>query len=122
MITFEKGDKGEGDLRVILNGHWIHMTELAEMVVQLCKNEEIDDMYPKYRCLVPIEGVWDMDKNRPMRCRKTKAEHNGHTGHNFFPFKGGQKLIDFFQECYNAGEVTDDILRKFKLGQYRPDR
>jgi len=44
MITFEKGKKAEGDLIVKINGHQLTYRELAEICVQLCKNE--DKIYP----------------------------------------------------------------------------
>ncbi len=42
---------------------------------------------------------------------------------NIYPkprFRGGQMLIDFLQEVYNKGDVTDELLKKYKLGDYRP--
>ena len=44
MITFEKGKKAKGDLIVKINGHQLTYRELAEICVQLCKNE--DKIYP----------------------------------------------------------------------------
>ena len=44
MITFEKGKKAKDDLIVKINGHQLTYRELAEICVQLCKNE--DKIYP----------------------------------------------------------------------------
>ena len=44
MIEYSKGNKAEGDLIVRVNGHQLTFKELAEICVQLCKNE--DKIYP----------------------------------------------------------------------------
>ena len=44
MIEYTKGKKAEGDLIVRVNGHQLTFKELAEICVQLCKNE--DKIYP----------------------------------------------------------------------------
>ena len=44
MIEYTKGNKAEGDLIVRVNGHQITFKELAEICIQLCKNE--DNNYP----------------------------------------------------------------------------
>ena len=44
MIEYIKGKKAEGDLIVRINGHQITYKELAEICIQLCKNE--DKIYP----------------------------------------------------------------------------
>ena len=44
MIKYTKGNKAEGDLIVRVNGHQITFKELAEICIQLCKNE--DNNYP----------------------------------------------------------------------------
>ena len=35
-------------------------------------------------------------------------------------YLGGQMLINFVQDVYNSKEITDEILRKYSLGKYRP--
>ena len=82
MIEFLPGNKGPGDKKVLWNGIQVVMTDIAEIVNQLCKNEDIIYPKPKYR--------------------------------------GGQMLIDFIQEVYTAGEITDDICKRYRLGKYRP--
>ena len=44
MIKYTKGNKAEGDLIVRVNGHQLTFKELAEICIQLCKNE--DKIYP----------------------------------------------------------------------------
>lgn len=82
MIEFLPGNKGPGDKKVLWNGIQVVMTDIAEIVNQLCKNEDI--IYPKPK------------------------------------FRGGQMLIDFIQEVYNEGGLTDDICKRYRLGDYRP--
>ena len=59
-----------------------------------------------------------MDDIGKIVCQLCKNEDN------IYPrdkgYRGGQMLIDFLQEVYHEGEVTDGLLRKYKLGKYRP--
>jgi len=82
-IVFEPGAKGPGDMKVIWNGIQVTFMDMAEIVNQLCKNEDIIYPKPKYR--------------------------------------GGQMLIDFMQEVYDNGEITDDICQRYRLGKYKPN-
>jgi len=84
MIRFEKGRKHPDDKKVFWNDIPVEMPDIAEIVLQLCKNE--DNIYPKT---------------------------NG-------KLMGGQMLLFFLQEVYNNGAVTDALLKRYRLGQYRP--
>lgn len=35
-------------------------------------------------------------------------------------FRGGQMLLDFLQEVYDNGKISDDVMRKYRLGEYKP--
>lgn len=35
-------------------------------------------------------------------------------------FRGGQMSKDFLDEVFQKREITDDMLRRYKLGKYRP--
>jgi len=43
-IVFEPGVKGPGDMKIIWNGIQVTFLDIAEIVNQLCKNEDI--IYP----------------------------------------------------------------------------
>jgi hypothetical protein len=101
MIRFEKGNKHPLDKKVFWNDIQVKMDDIGIIVNQLCKNEE--NIYSPLKCKY---------------CRKPVEECNIY--HKFTPFKGGQMLIDFLQEVYNTGKVSDKLLRKYKLGEYRP--
>ena len=77
MITYCQGYKHPDDVKVCINDHVITFRELAEITVQLIKNE--DNIYPKPK------------------------------------FKGGDMLIDFLNECMDAREVREDIIKRYKL-------
>lgn len=47
MITYCKGYKHPDDIKVCINDHVITFKEVAEVIVQLIKNE--DNIYPKPR-------------------------------------------------------------------------
>lgn len=102
MIRFEKGNKHPLDKKIFWNDIQVKMDDIGKIVCQLCKNEE---------------GIYN-----PKLCKYCQKIRTGHdiNRHLFTPYKGGQMLIDFLQEVYNEGEVTDGLLRKYKLGKYRP--
>jgi hypothetical protein len=35
-------------------------------------------------------------------------------------YKGGQMLLDFLQEVYDSGGITDELCKKYRLGDYKP--
>ena len=37
-------------------------------------------------------------------------------------YKGAQMSKDFFEEIFQKREITDDMMRRYKLGKYRPNR
>lgn len=37
-------------------------------------------------------------------------------------YRGGQMLIDLLQDVYNEYEISDRILREYRLDKYRPDK
>jgi len=84
MIRFEKGSKHPLDKKIFWNDIPVEMPDIAEIVNQLCKNE--DNIFPK---------------------------NNGR-------LMGGQMLLFFLQEVYNNGAVTDALLKRYRLGSYRP--
>ena len=45
MISYEQGRKSPNDKIVLVNGHQITLKEVAQIVIQLCKNE--DEIYPQ---------------------------------------------------------------------------
>ena len=99
-IEFLPGNKGPGDMKILWNGIQVKMDDIAEIVNQLCKNE--DGLFSKLRC-------YD--------CRFTPEPC---VTHRCRTYDGGQMLINLLQEVYDTGAVTDAILRKYKLGKYRP--
>ncbi len=49
MIEFKEGVKAEGDKKVLWNGVQVKFLEIAEIVDQLCKNEDLIYPRPKFR-------------------------------------------------------------------------
>ena len=47
MITYSQGHKHPDDVKVWINNHAITFKEIAEVIIQLIKNE--DNIYPKPR-------------------------------------------------------------------------
>ena len=37
-------------------------------------------------------------------------------------FRGGQMTKDFLDEIFQTRQITDDMLRRYKLGKYRPNK
>jgi hypothetical protein len=84
MITYKSGSKHPLDKKIFWNGIPVEMPDIAEIVLQLCRNE--DNIYPK---------------------------SNGR-------LMGGQMLLFLLQEVYNNDAVTDALLKRYRLGNYRP--
>jgi hypothetical protein len=99
-ITFLPGKKGPNDKIILWNGIQVEMPDIAIITNQLCINE--DNLFPRDRC-------------HDCRYKQNSCEQ-----HRSRLFDGGQMFINFLQEVYDAKGVTDELLRKYKLGQYRP--
>ena len=94
-IRFLDGSKGNGDKKILWNDKQVTFKELAIITLQLCKNEDI--IYPKDRCM------YCRTKNLP--CSK----------HLRRLLDGGQVLINFLQEVYDEQDVSEELLRKYRL-------
>ena len=132
-ITYEKGKYGPEDKIILVDGHRIEMWELADMIVTHSLIREDDGQ--------SLVGLINMI-NESMRAKEvtekilnehyhTKSEediarisvelyNNEERIHPRSKGKrGGEYLLDFLNDCFEAQEVTDDILDNYGLNPPR---
>ena len=129
-ISFENGTRGPGDKIILVDGKKIFFWELADMLIEHCNFRE-------YNGLDPIDFInlinESLTKQKVTREILDKYYHTVSeedlariavelykNEEVIFPrpkLRGGELFRDFLNDCFQEGEVTDEILEYYRLRQ-----